>query len=79
MIAVYFNSTPDVDQHPPVARILRYGIFAVSLYAPLIWLACGGAKPQSPDRDVTPEDDARLDFMHWQVRSGGCSPPARSR
>ena len=25
LIAVYFNSTPDVDRHQPVARILRYG------------------------------------------------------
>ena len=59
LIAVYFNSTPDVERHQPVARILRYGLFSVSLYAPLIWLACGGANAHSPDRDVTADGSTR--------------------
>jgi hypothetical protein len=82
LIAVYFNSTSDVDQHQPMARILRYGIFAVSLYAPLIWLACGGAKPQSPDRDVTPDGStqARLHALAgaigWLIAAGAFTASA---
>ena len=71
LIAVYFNSTPDVERHQPVARILRYGFFSVSLYAPLIWLACGGAHPRSPERSVTPDGSTQSRFHALAGAIGG--------
>jgi MFS family permease len=82
LIAVYFNSTPDVERHQPVARILRYGFFSVSLYAPLIWLACGGAHPRSPERSVTPDGSTQSRFhalagaIGWLLAAGAFTASA---
>jgi hypothetical protein len=52
LITLYFSS----GQGPPqgMFSILRCGLGSVLLYVPLIWLACGGSRPASPNGIAAP-------------------------
>jgi hypothetical protein len=63
LIAVYFNSNPDIQRHQPADRIVRYGLVPILMYASLIWLACGGARESPSERDAAVGDSKQLRFV----------------
>ncbi|MEP7064322.1 MAG: hypothetical protein ABI881_18185 [Betaproteobacteria bacterium] len=63
LIAIYFNSDPDIQQHQPADRIIRYGSVSILMYASLIWLACGGARGSLSERDAAVGDSKQSRFV----------------
>ena len=44
MMSIHFHGEQEIGPYRYSSRIALGGAFSVSLYAPLIWLACGGAR-----------------------------------